>query len=294
MAGKVSAATSPPPTPSPSPWQPVCCGRLMFFLGWFCLVGLWVCVRRDWGTYGMTSHCVVTLDNTTTVVASLATVTAAFGPLLPPGGVQGVLFQLTPADGCSPAAHADKDGAAWIALIAKGNCGFHDKVLNAQLAGAAAAIIYDNEDAQSPMLMTAKNASGIRMSTVFMSKADGQLLHLIVAGNQQRERVTALLKPDVYYVVANRIVHVIGALIWSLFCIACIAIGLLFCLPPKLVTPSDEKDAEDVVVVVNCKVAPPLASVGASDGLSKLDDGEGAMTKLETAPLLQGREINRK
>eukprot|EP00898_Chlorokybus_atmophyticus_P002850 jgi/Chlat1/3566/Chrsp234S03558 len=228
------------------------------------------------------------MDNTTTVIASFATVTAAFGPPLAQGGVRGVLFQLTPADGCSPAAHADKDGHVWIALIEKGNCGFHDKVLNAQLAGAAAAVVYDNKDNQDLMLMTAQDASDIHMSSVFIRQPHGQLLRSIAAGQQQGERVTVLLKPDIDYVVPDRIVMVVGTLIIA----SCsFAYAAMWCLPiflysSRVSTPSVTNDMEDVVVVVNCEVAPQLASVVTNDGLSKLEEGEGAM-KLETAPLLQ-------
>eukprot|EP00898_Chlorokybus_atmophyticus_P001110 jgi/Chlat1/19/ChrspC228293S00903 len=258
-----------------------------------------------WGredTYGMTSRCVVTLDNTTTttatVVASLATVTAAFGPPLAQGGVRGVLYQLTPADGCSPVAHADKDGDAWIALVEKGNCGFHDKVFNAQLAGAAAAVVYDNEDAESLVLMTAKDASDIHMSSVFTSKQDGQLLHFITASQQQGERVMAVLEPDIDYVVPDRILTWILTPIFVFGFIFFTAMGAVGIREDRLRripvnTPADEKDVEDVVVV-NCEAAaPPLASAVTSDGHSKLEQGQRAM-KLDTAPLLQDCECQQK
>ena len=64
-------------------------------------------------------------------------------------GVCGTLYVAEPLDACAPLTNATEEGTGAIsqfALIVRGGCSFEDKVRNAQKAGFAAAIVYDNKD----------------------------------------------------------------------------------------------------------------------------------------------------
>ncbi|CAI5953244.1 unnamed protein product [Closterium sp. NIES-65] len=72
-----------------------------------------------------------------------------FSPLrgiIPSSGIRGVLRRAEPLDACQPLASRAKRAERAFALITRGNCLFDTKVLNAQVAGYAAAIVFNNED----------------------------------------------------------------------------------------------------------------------------------------------------
>ena len=58
-----------------------------------------------------------------------------------------------------------------IALIPRGTCTFHDKILNAQNAGAVAVVVYNNV-AGAPIIMGG-SSTGITIPAVMISRADG-------------------------------------------------------------------------------------------------------------------------
>ena len=96
---------------------------------------------------------------------------AAFGPALTTTGVSGTIRIAAPADGCGPITGVS--GA--IALIDRGTCDFTDKVKNAQLAGAIAVIVADNQGGNELLVMGGKGG-GIRTSSVFVSQNDGAVI----------------------------------------------------------------------------------------------------------------------
>lgn len=104
---------------------------------------------------------------------------AGFGPDIPAGGVSGVgvLAQdgtSAPAELCDEAVNAGQlDGN--IALIFRGNCTFVEKVLNAQEAGAVAAIIINNVAGDGYFDMGG-TSSQITIPSVMVSLEDGNEL----------------------------------------------------------------------------------------------------------------------
>lgn len=71
--------------------------------------------------------------------------------------------------------------AGQVALIRRGTCSFHIKALNAQNAGAAGVVIYDNV-VGSPLNPTVAGQPAITIPVVAVSAAHGQLLDSRIAG----------------------------------------------------------------------------------------------------------------
>lgn len=92
----------------------------------------------------------------------------------------------TPTDACSATAQ-NLNGK--LALIDRGNCNFGDKVLNAQNAGAAGAIVVNNLP-EAPFAMGGDGAS-VTIPAVMISQADGTTIR-----NQLGGTVTATIRPD--------------------------------------------------------------------------------------------------
>ena len=67
------------------------------------------------------------------------------------------------------------------ALILRGEISFSDKVANAQNNGAAAALIYDNEDSAQLITMQIENAS---IPSAFIGKADGEAAAALLAAGE--------------------------------------------------------------------------------------------------------------
>ena len=74
--------------------------------------------------------------------------------------------------------YADIDVAGKAALIRRGEISFSDKVTNAQSHGAAAALIYDNEDSAQLITMQVENAT---IPSAFIGKADGEAAAALLA-----------------------------------------------------------------------------------------------------------------
>ena len=84
-----------------------------------------------------------------------------------------------PADGCSGITNGDAL-AGKIALIQRGACDFVEKVLNAQNMGAAAVIIYNNQDGNAGLEMAGAD-DGHNILAVSISENDGNALVAAVA-----------------------------------------------------------------------------------------------------------------
>eukprot|EP00898_Chlorokybus_atmophyticus_P005312 jgi/Chlat1/5782/Chrsp387S05507 len=89
---------------------------------------------------------------------------------------------------------ADKEVPAWIALIEPGSCLVYSKDLHAQLAGAAADIVYDHVDPPANMTI-AQNASDIHILCVSINQKDGQLLRVLLTARARKDQAMALLEP---------------------------------------------------------------------------------------------------
>lgn len=119
---------------------------------------------------------VVLIGNNVTL--SFDDIQANFAKPVKGSGECGILYVAEPLDACSPLTNAVEkvEGASSpFVLIVRGGCGFEDKVRNAQKAGFAAAIVYDNEDG-GVLVAMAGNSAGIKIHAVFVSKASGMVL----------------------------------------------------------------------------------------------------------------------
>ena len=77
--------------------------------------------------------------------------------------------------------YAGIDVTGKAALILRGEISFSDKVANAQNHGAAAALIYDNEDSAQLITMQIENAS---IPSAFIGKADGEAAAALLAAGE--------------------------------------------------------------------------------------------------------------
>lgn len=77
--------------------------------------------------------------------------------------------------------YAGIDVTGKAALILRGEISFSDKVANAQSHGAAAALVYDNEDSAQLITMQIENAS---IPSAFIGKADGEAAAALLAAGQ--------------------------------------------------------------------------------------------------------------
>lgn len=117
---------------------------------------------------------------------------ALFGPPIPDAGIAGQIVCMTDGDdldstdtttnGCSAAANPQQL-AGNIALIDRGLCDFTDKVLNAQAAGATAAIIV-NGSSNAPLELGGDASLPIAIPAVSLGRDDGVLLRQEACGNE--------------------------------------------------------------------------------------------------------------
>ena len=110
--------------------------------------------------------------------ATYAAMGADYGPALTTTGLSGGVVVTVPVDGCTAIGTAL---AGKIALIDRGACEFSTKSLNAQKAGAVAAIIADNRVEPIFTLAAGTDAKRVRIPTVMISQADGAALKALTA-----------------------------------------------------------------------------------------------------------------
>lgn len=95
------------------------------------------------------------------------------------GPITGDLVVGAPLDGCVPLTNAT-EVAGHIALIQRGTCNFSVKILNAQAAGAAGVVVFNNVD--GPPIVMGGDATGIVIPAVMISLGDGQTIHDTITG----------------------------------------------------------------------------------------------------------------
>ena len=136
---------------------------------------------------------VASFDNSHVALATFtvtpAGITAGYGdaagaPLAPTSGSLTLARTGTPsspADGCAP--HAAGSLAGTAVLIRRGTCSFHIKALNAQNAGAAAVILYNNVGGRfSP---TVAGTPAITIPVVAVSDTEGVAINNAIAAGPQ-------------------------------------------------------------------------------------------------------------
>lgn len=105
---------------------------------------------------------------------------AAFGGIIPPEGILGVLHKAEPLDGCEPLSNKVTPGDSAFVLIERGGCVFDVKVFFAQQAGFSAVIVFNNEFGRELITMSGRHASEIYIPAVFVTNNSGrQLLSVI-------------------------------------------------------------------------------------------------------------------
>ena len=139
-----------------------------------------------WTGAGGTHEVVVNSPVTANYGASPAT----FGPQLNTSGITGNVLVAVPANGCTAITSPVAGG---IAVIDRGACDFSLKVLNAQLAGAIAVIVANNQGATATITMgPGEGAKKIRIPAVMISQNDGAALKQIPSPNATARRLAVL------------------------------------------------------------------------------------------------------
>jgi subtilisin family serine protease len=122
---------------------------------------------------GDSGNLIYTLDiNSPQGLGSTQALAAAFGPPIAGNELTGNLVRANPARGCTPFSNAS-EMAGKIALVDRGDCYFTVKVKNAQLAGAVAALVANNESGSVRMI--GYDAS-ITIPSASLTGADGASL----------------------------------------------------------------------------------------------------------------------
>lgn len=98
----------------------------------------------------------------------------SYTPNTPEGGVTSEIAVPTVATGCDASEYAGADVAGKIVLVSRGVCAFGDKSLAAAEAGAAAAVVYNNEE--GALNGTLGEPSDAYVPTTGIAQADGQAL----------------------------------------------------------------------------------------------------------------------
>jgi minor extracellular serine protease Vpr len=104
-------------------------------------------------------------------------------PLTPLSGTEPLArtgTQASTIDACNPVAPAPGSLTGHVALIRRGGCGFHEKVVNAQNAGATGVVIYNNGAGRVTPNVT--GPAQILIPVVSITAADGELIDDRLAG----------------------------------------------------------------------------------------------------------------
>lgn len=102
---------------------------------------------------------------------------AQFGPALSTSGLTGAIVAASPADGCGAIGAAV---AGKVAIVDRGTCAFTVKVKNAQLAGATAVVVANNQGGTDAFTMGGTDAT-ITIPSVMVTQNDGAALRALAA-----------------------------------------------------------------------------------------------------------------
>lgn len=123
---------------------------------------------------------------------------ASFGPQLTQTGISGALVQASPATACGTIQNAV---AGNIVLIDRGGCGFTDKVIMAENAGAIGVIVAN--DREGPLSFLPGNDSGIGIPSVGITQEDGQTFRDALTGGAVTVKLAANDTSGVRWLVAE-------------------------------------------------------------------------------------------
>ncbi len=129
---------------------------------------------------------------------------AEFGPPLTPEGVTAEVVYAQPYDACTFLSNVGAM-AGKIALIDRGTCFFTEKVLNAEAAGAVAAIIVNNQDGP-PITMAMYGEIQPSIPSIMITKADGQIIKDTLPTETVEVTIsseTVIVRPDLADTVAE-------------------------------------------------------------------------------------------
>lgn len=117
---------------------------------------------------------VVKTNNGSQTVTYFYDKAAAFGPSIPDKGIVGYVFNVNPPNACRPVNPPPDNFTKWIALIARDNCTFVEKVRNVQ-SWSVAAIVYNYHD-ENGLIPMPGDGTGIKIPSVFIGWSDGIVL----------------------------------------------------------------------------------------------------------------------
>lgn len=144
-------------------------------------------------------------------------VEARFGPDIPDPGLDGLLYQADPLNGCTPLKNPVNDTTMAnrsIVYMRRDDCKFVEKVLNAQLAGYSAVIIFDNEN--QDLIQMSGDGTEITIPSVFVQERTGA--ELLSAA----EKTPVTLTPDMFpewpqYLTTMAASAACGVLLFAMF-----------------------------------------------------------------------------
>eukprot|EP00879_Flechtneria_rotunda_P003265 GHRR01003490.1.p1 GENE.GHRR01003490.1~~GHRR01003490.1.p1 ORF type:complete len:766 (+),score=335.12 GHRR01003490.1:402-2699(+) len=119
---------------------------------------------------------------------------ADFGPEVPDEGIDGYLRVADPDDACQPFTY-NVTHETWIALISRSqqqhpsNCTFDVKVRHAELAGASAAIVYDDVYEALIIMSKPRDHPDPSIPAVFVSEKAGIIMRKLLTPGQTRVRI---------------------------------------------------------------------------------------------------------
>lgn len=121
-----------------------------------------------------TANVIVRSSNGSAPVVTIYDMEAAFGPGIPDKGIQGFVYSVYPVNACKPVEAPPDNTSNWIALIARDNCTFTEKIRNVQ-RWYVAAIVFNHRDDNDLETMHG-DSRGIHIPSVFVGWSDGMVL----------------------------------------------------------------------------------------------------------------------
>jgi len=105
-------------------------------------------------------------------------------------GVMGTFTIAAPLDACSPIeSYMGQEEKSWIALIARGDCDFSTKALNAEKAGAMAVVIYNNDESDifDHIYCPSPGSPTVIIPLIMISRDDGETITRIIESTPGHE-----------------------------------------------------------------------------------------------------------
>ena len=181
---------------------------------------------------------------------------ATFGPPIGPMGVLGSLQIANPSDACSPLIPpANMQYGAWIALISREqnggkSCTFDQKINNAALAGASAAIVFDDQPESLVIMGKPNDHPDPPIPSVFISQHSGFVLLQILSYEKGQDLIIRIMPNQTGF-------DWFTALIAMLFTVLTAGSVLLLCFLLRLISDRVNPDAPPTAATVAERVQEP-------------------------------------